>query len=119
MTPTNLPAVTVWVHPHARLAARLPDLTAFAMAGDIAPLGRHPAWLNVLHAGLKQDVFAIEARSQGETCGFLPLAFVNTLLFGRFLVSLPYLNSNGVIAASPEARDAERGARAPAAGERG
>ncbi len=106
LTSTALPAVTVWVHPHARLAARLPDLTAFAMAGDTVPLGRHPAWLNVLQAGLKQDVFAIEARSHGETCGFLPLAFVNTLLFGRFLVSLPYLNSNGVIAASPDVQSA-------------
>lgn len=102
MTSSELPAVTVWVHPYARLAPRLPALADFAMKGDAAPLSRHPAWLKVLHDGLKQEVFAIEARMHGETCGFLPLAFVNTMLFGRFLVSLPYLNSNGVIAESPD-----------------
>ena len=106
MTASASPALTVCVHPHARLAPRLPALTALAMAGAAAPLGRHPAWLNVLHDGLKQEVFALEARMHGETCGFLPLAYVNTMLFGRFLVSLPYLNSNGVIAASPDVQSA-------------
>ena len=102
MTSSALPAVTVWVHPYARLSERLPTLTALAMRGAAAPLSRHPAWLNILRDGLKQEVFAVEARLHGETCGFLPLAFVDTMLFGRFLVSLPYLNSNGVIAESPD-----------------
>ena len=102
MTSSVLPAVTVWVHPLARLARSMPELEAFAMKGDAVPLSRHPAWLKVLHDGLGQQVFALEAKLHGEICGFLPLAFVDTLLFGRFLVSLPYLNSNGVIAASPD-----------------
>jgi FemAB-related protein (PEP-CTERM system-associated) len=34
----------------------------------------------------------------GKTVGLLPLAYVHSLLFGRFLVSLPYLNYGGVIA---------------------
>ncbi len=106
MTASALPAVTVWVHTHARLQERLPALTALAMRGESAPLSRHPAWLNVLRSGLKQEVFAIEARHHGETCGFLPLAFVNTMLFGRFLVSLPYLNSNGVMAESADVQSA-------------
>jgi FemAB-related protein (PEP-CTERM system-associated) len=38
----------------------------------------------------------------GHTCGWLPLIAVETLLFGRFLVSLPYLNSNGVSGVSVE-----------------
>ncbi len=43
--------------------------------------------------------YALEAvDTSGRTCGFLPLAYVSSLLFGRFLVSLPYLNSNGVLA---------------------
>jgi serine/alanine adding enzyme len=52
-------------------------------------------------------VYAIEARTaDGATCGYLPLAFVSSVLFGRFLVSLPYLNSNGVIAPSPDVQTA-------------
>ena len=104
--PAPSPAITVRVHHHARLSERLPALAHLAMAGEVAALSRHPNWLNVLRDGLKQDVFAIEAQRHGETCGFLPLAFVDTMLFGRFLVSLPYLNSNGVIADSPEVQSA-------------
>lgn len=102
MTATNDPAVTVWVHTGSRLAERLPCLTAFAMDGESAPLSRDPRWLAVLHRGLGQEIFAVEARAHGRTCGYLPLAFVDTVLFGKFLVSLPYLNSNGVIAAAAD-----------------
>ncbi len=94
--------LTVAVHPAARLAERLPALTAFALRDTPAPLSRHPAWLNVLRDGLGHEVYAVEATLDGETCGFLPLALVSSLLFGRYLVSLPYLNSNGVIAGSPD-----------------
>lgn len=101
MSPTA--AFTVAVHTGRSLAERLPALTRFALAGGPAPLSRHPAWLTVLRDGLGHDVYALEARApSGEPCGFLPLAFVGSFLFGRFLVSLPYLNSNGVIAASPD-----------------
>ena len=102
MTATTHPALTVWVHPSARVGARLPELTAFAMKEKVAPLSRHPEWLNVLREGLQQEVFALEVRMHDETCGFLPLAFIDTMLFGRFLVSLPYLSSNGVIADAPD-----------------
>jgi serine/alanine adding enzyme len=52
-------------------------------------------------------VYALEARGPaGEPCGYLPLAFVGSFLFGRFLVSLPYLNSNGVIATCPDVQTA-------------
>ena len=94
--------LVVTVHPAARLAARLPTLTAFALADRPAPLGRHPAWLGVLAAGLGHEVYAAEATVAGTTCGYLPLALVSSSLFGRFLVSLPYLNANGVVAHSPD-----------------
>jgi FemAB-related protein (PEP-CTERM system-associated) len=46
----------------------------------------------------------LEAFDGDCTTGILPLAFVHSFLFGRFLVSLPYLNSNGVIAADEATR---------------
>ena len=42
--------------------------------------------------------YLIEAVEGEETVGLLPLAFVQSRLFGRFLVGLPYLNYGGVIA---------------------
>jgi FemAB-related protein (PEP-CTERM system-associated) len=98
--------LTVWTHTGRSLAAVLPPLARFVFARTPAPLSRHPAWLTVLRTAFGHEGFALEARAAGHTCGFLPLTFVNTPLFGRFLVSLPYLNSNGVIAESPDVQSA-------------
>jgi FemAB-related protein (PEP-CTERM system-associated) len=76
--------------------------------------GRHNAcgehdtqWLNVLRAGLGHRTFMLIARCPQSRAmiGYLPLAMVSSRLFGRFLVSLPYLNRAGVVAIEPEARD--------------
>ena len=107
MSPPAPPAVSVHVHTGRSLAERLPALARFALAGGPAPLSRHPAWLPVLRDGLGHEVYAVEARApSGAPCGFLPLAYVGSLLFGKFLVSLPYLNSNGVIAQCPDVQTA-------------
>lgn len=95
--------VTVVVHPRAAVAARLPALTEFVRtSAPIVPLGKHPAWLGVLQRAFGHEVYAVEATAGGRTCGFLPLAHVSSMLFGRFLVSLPYLNTNGVVAPSAD-----------------
>jgi FemAB-related protein (PEP-CTERM system-associated) len=80
------------------LAGRLPALTEFVTAGPHVALSRHPEWLPVLAEGLGHTPYALEAVRGGETVGYLGLASVRSLLFGRFLVSLPYLNSGGVLA---------------------
>src|SRR6516162_5924727 len=103
MSSANASGFTTIIHHRAALAARLPALTEYVQnsAASVA-LSRHPAWLNILHDSLGHEPFAIEAiTSEGGTVGFLPLAFLDTFLFGKFLVSLPYLNTNGVVANTP------------------
>jgi len=51
-----------------------------------------------LRRGLGCTPYCLEALQDDQTCGVLSLAFIKTMLFGRFLVSLPYLNSGGVVA---------------------
>jgi FemAB-related protein (PEP-CTERM system-associated) len=53
---------------------------------------------------LGHEVYAVEATAGGCTVGYLPLALVSSMLFGRFLVSLPYLNTNGVVAQAADVR---------------
>ena len=69
-----------------------------------------PRWLSVLSGGLGHRVFALIARKGEEPaspiCGYLPVALVAGRLFGRFLVSLPYVNQAGVVAADPTVRAA-------------
>jgi FemAB-related protein (PEP-CTERM system-associated) len=90
--------VQVRLHHGKELHHRLPALEAYVLRGTRVPLSRSPRWLSVLERGMRHTPYAIEAIDGDRTCGFLPLAFVHSLLFGRFLVSLPYLNSNGVLA---------------------
>lgn len=102
-----VPPFSVWVHTATSLAGRLPSFAAFLENRGPAPLGRDPRWLFVFRDALRHEAYAIEARTaDGQTCGFLPLVHVSSLLFGRFLVSLPYLNSNGVVADSPDVQTA-------------
>ena len=69
------------------------------VGGDVGRAD-HPGhdlrWLAVLEKGLRQRGYLIEARSGEASVGRLPLAFVSSVLFGRYLVSLPYVNSAGV-----------------------
>jgi serine/alanine adding enzyme len=60
-------------------------------------------WLCVLENGLQHEPYCIRVTSADRTLGILPLAFVKSPWFGRFLVSLPYVNRAGVVAASEEA----------------
>src|SRR5947209_284764 len=96
------PGLEVRVHRRAALEDVVPRLAQFA-ASKPTWLSRHPAWLQVLRYGLRHEPFLLEASADGQTRGILPLAYVQSLLFGRFLVSLPYLNVGGVIAADAEA----------------
>jgi FemAB-related protein (PEP-CTERM system-associated) len=96
-------ALRVRVHAGRELVAQLPHLRGYATRGERVPLTRDPGWLSVLADGFGHTPYALEAVADGRTVGYLPLAFVRSLLFGKFLVSLPYLNSNGVTADSPAA----------------
>ena len=53
-------------------------------------------WLVALSKGLKHTPYCVEARHGERVIGVLPLMFTSSRLFGRFLVSLPYLNTGGV-----------------------
>jgi FemAB-related protein (PEP-CTERM system-associated) len=67
-----------------------------------------PHWLTVLREGLGHRTFCLIARDDqsNQITGYLPAALVASRLFGRFLVSLPYLNRAGVVA-SDESTAAE------------
>ena len=61
-------------------------------------------WLTVLRTGLGHEPYLVEARDSRENVlAQLPLCFVQSRLFGRYLVSLPYINSSGVLGRSKPA----------------
>jgi FemAB-related protein (PEP-CTERM system-associated) len=79
-------------------AERLPIIGNYLSNRGCVPLSYHPGWLNVLEKGLGHSPYCLEAVEDGKVRGFLALAFVRSVIFGRFLVSLPYLNYGGPVA---------------------
>lgn len=73
---------------------------------DQACLELDPRWLDVLRAGLGHRTMLLTAERDGQIVGLLPLANVSSRLFGRFLVSLPYVNRAGIAAADQQAQAA-------------
>jgi FemAB-related protein (PEP-CTERM system-associated) len=55
-------------------------------------------WLAILQQGLGHSPYCIEARQSDKPVGILPLCYLHTRLFGKFLVGMPYLNVGGVVA---------------------
>lgn len=98
-TPLPLADSARLTHDRRTLAGALPRLEAYLLRnGPLVPLSRHPGWLNVLAQGQSHAPYCLETTEGGTTTGFLALASVSSFLFGRFLVSLPYLNYGGPVA---------------------
>lgn len=94
---TTLSSTQIHLYEAADVSARLSQWEAFALRRHPCPLSLHPAWLTILQRGLRHRTFCLEAVAGSSTCGLLPLALVRSFLFGRFLVSLPYVNYGGVM----------------------
>jgi FemAB-related protein (PEP-CTERM system-associated) len=62
-----------------------------------------PVWLDVIHRAFGHDTRYLVAESAGAICGVLPLVFFRSRLFGRFTVSVPFVNYGGVLASHDEA----------------
>ncbi|MCX7664354.1 MAG: FemAB family PEP-CTERM system-associated protein [Gemmataceae bacterium] len=86
------------------LAQALPRLTEWSEQLGRGHPAHHPLWLYVLREGMGHTPLVLESYRNQETTGILPLALVKSSLFGRFLVSLPYLNVGGVLSNDPESR---------------
>jgi len=64
----------------------------------VAGYQRDLRWLGALRDGLRHQPYLLLARQGDRVVGVLPLALVKSLLFGTYLVSLPYLNWSGPVA---------------------
>jgi FemAB-related protein (PEP-CTERM system-associated) len=66
--------------------------------------GYHRAvWVDILASAFRHPVRRLVVESPDGIHGVLPLVFFHSRLFGRFAVSLPFLNYGGVLADSPAA----------------
>src|SRR5262249_32341940 len=94
------------------------DVVAVAMDADAAAwdafvrsrpegTGYHAwAWRSVFVRAFGHEPIYLIARAGAAVTGVLPLVQIRSLLFGRTLTSLPFLNYGGVMAASDTAAQA-------------
>jgi FemAB-related protein (PEP-CTERM system-associated) len=98
--PTKAPEIRLVER--GELSGIRPQVEAFLMERGRGALSQMFGMLSVLRSGLGHDPLALLACAGGRIVGVLPLAHVRSALFGRFLVSLPYANSGGVVAEDEE-----------------
>ena len=63
------------------------------------------AWAGVIHRVFGHRTRFLAARRE-RLVGVLPLVLFHSPLFGRFAVSMPFVNYGGIVADSDEAREA-------------
>ena len=73
-----------------------PEATFFHRAG----------WQKIVREVFRHDTYFLYAEQDGKIQGVLPLAHVNSWLFGNSLVGLPFAVYGGVAAANPSAAEA-------------
>jgi FemAB-related protein (PEP-CTERM system-associated) len=98
MDTTTISRLQVQTLGRADLAESLPALRDFLARRGVVPLSYDPGWLGVLDDAMSHRPYGLVATEGGRIRGFLALSFVKSQLWGRFLVSLPYLNYGGPIA---------------------
>lgn len=58
--------------------------------------GHRGVWINAIANGFGHPTYLLRTSRDNRVTGTLPLMLVKSVLFGRFLVSLPYINTGGV-----------------------
>ncbi len=76
---------------------------AFVMGCTQATFFHRAGWQRVLRGVFKHQTHFLYAEQDGQIRGVLPLVHVNSLLFGRSLVSLPFAVYGGVAASEESA----------------
>jgi serine/alanine adding enzyme len=63
-------------------------------------------WMRVIERAFGHDTRYLAAESSAGLAGVLPLVFFRSRIFGRFTVSMPFLNYGGIVADTVEVRRA-------------
>jgi len=75
---------------------------AFVMACPQATFFHRAGWLRIIEEVFGHEAYFLCAKEAGQITGVLPLAHVNSWLFGNSLTGLPFTVYGGVAAANPE-----------------
>lgn len=89
LAPDNQDEIARWEH----FVFACPEATFFHRA----------PWQDIIRNVFRHNTYFLYAEQAGEVCGILPLAHVNSRLFGNSLTSLPFAVYGGIAATHPDA----------------
>ncbi len=92
-------SVAIRLYRKEDLSGILPRLESFVRSCGVLSLSQDPGMLSVLDRGLHHEPYALVAHRETDIEGCLLLALVKSSIFGSFLVSLPYVNTGGIVCA--------------------
>jgi FemAB-related protein (PEP-CTERM system-associated) len=86
--------------------APIPECDRFVRQMEGARLCHLPAWTRMVERAFGHKGIYLVARKAGRVCGVLPLTQVRSRLFGHRLISQPFSDYGGPVAANAEAVEA-------------
>jgi len=89
-----------------RLIADPEAWDAYVASHPLATFYHRFEWLRLITRVFGHETFAVGAAVGDRVVGILPLVLMDSVLFGRFVVSMPFLNYGGVLG---DSEDIERG----------
>lgn len=95
-----------------------PEWDRFVDAHPDASAYHRWAWRGAFESAFRHETVYLAARAGGELAGLLPLVIFNSWTFGRFAVSLPFVNYGGLLAETDDAAEALRRAAVDVATDR-
>lgn len=90
---------TIRLCPPSQVAQKMDEWEEWCVAQGFELPSASPLWMRVFQKGFGHQSYCIEQSCNNEITALIPLSFMKSFLFGRFLVSLPYLNVGGVLTA--------------------
>jgi len=85
----------------------LPMIDRFVRDSDASSLYHDYRWTDVVEGSFgHKGYYLVCEDTEGRIIGSLPMVHMKSLLFGNFLVSMPYFNYGGVCSPVPSAREA-------------
>jgi len=62
-------------------------------------------WREIVEDVFKKKTYYLIAENESKISGVLPLVYFNSVLFGKFLVSYPYVNYGGILAENEDVQN--------------
>jgi FemAB-related protein (PEP-CTERM system-associated) len=94
------------VEVRALSAGTVADADRYVATHPAASAYHSPTWLGIIERAFGHRTLYLIAEGGGRITGVVPLVFFSSRLFGRFAVSLPFVNYGGVAADSPDVQTA-------------